>query len=195
MNARTELAPEGWGLGDVMPPGPGRGGACRRGDVMVWGGAPGAGLGAHGGASRARWRALRALCGTRRGGRVLTSKAGCAPSACCASVYPLLVCAGNDALRLEGRLLFRKLRPEWAASPARHSSSSRFALPKFAALAQILGFTDSGLERRGVFACLMPCLSRSGVHSYCELNLQKFCTRLNKIVFPGCKKQLRAVRL
>ncbi|XP_076797155.1 uncharacterized protein LOC143443642 isoform X1 [Arvicanthis niloticus] len=88
---------------------------------------------------------------------------------------------GNDALRLEGRLLFRKLRPEWAASPARHSSSSRFALPKFAALAQILGFADSGLERRGVLACLLPCLSRSGVHSCCELNLQKFCTRLNKI--------------
>lgn len=114
-------------------------------------------------------------------GRPCTSKAGCAPSACCASVYPLLVCAGNDALRLEGRLLFRKLRPEWAASPARHSSSSRFALPKFGALAQILGFADSGLKRRGVLACLLPCLSRSGVHSCCELNLQKFCTRLNKI--------------
>lgn len=165
---------------------------------MVWGGVRGAGLGAHGGASRARWRALRALCGPRRGGRVCTREAaGCAPSACCASVYPLLVCAGNDALRLEGRLLFRKLRPEWAASLVRHSSSSRFALPKFAALAQILGFADSGLERRGVLACLLPCLSRSGVHSCCELSLQKFCTRLNKInkVLPGCKKQLRAVPL
>lgn len=71
MNARTELAPEGWGLGDVMPPAPVWGGACRRGDVMVRGGARGAGLGAHGGASRARWRGLRALCGPRRGGRIL----------------------------------------------------------------------------------------------------------------------------
>lgn len=96
-----------------------------------------------------------------------------------------------------GKLLFRKLRPEWAASPTRHSSFSRFALPKFVVLAQILGFADSRLERHGVLARLLSWLSRSEVHSCCELSPQKSCTRLNKInkVLPGCKKQLRAVPL
>lgn len=157
---------------------------------------------AWGGTWRPRGSEPRAMAGAQgfvrsEAGRPDTRNAGCAPSACCASVYPLLVCTGNDAPRLEGRLLFRKLRPEWAASPARHSSSSRFALPKFAVLAQILGFANSGLERHGVLARLLPCLSRSEAHSCCELSLQKSCTRLNKInkVLPGCKKQLCAVPL
>lgn len=160
------------------------------------------GRGAWGGTWRPRGSEPRAMARAQgfvqsEAGRPDTRKAGCAPSACCASVYPLLVCAGNDAPRLEGRLLFRKLRLEWAASPARHSSSSRFALPKFAVLAQILGFANSGLEQRGVLARLLPCLSRSEVHSCCELSLPKSCTRLNKInkVLPGCKEQLRAVPL
>lgn len=61
MNARTELAPEGWGLGDVMPPGLGGAGPAAAVTSWVRGGECGAGLGAHGGAGRARWRALE-LC-------------------------------------------------------------------------------------------------------------------------------------
>lgn len=71
MNARTELAPEGWGLGDVMPPGLGRAGPAAAVTSCVWGGERGAGLGAHGGAGLARGRALEALYRVRRCGRAL----------------------------------------------------------------------------------------------------------------------------
>lgn len=133
------------------------------------------GRGAWGGAWRPRGRGPRGVARAPgfvrcEAGRPGAAKARVRASACCASVYPLLVRAGTAAPGLEGRLLFWKLRPRRATSPARHFSLSLFALRKFMVLAQILGFADYGLEHRRVLACLPPCLSESEVHSCCELH-------------------------
>lgn len=127
----------------------------------------------------ARDGARSGLCAVEAG-RPGTRKAGCALSSCCDSVYPLLVCAGSDAPRLEGRLLFRKLRPEWAPSqPA--TPPQAVSLYPSSRCSRKFWASQTGLERRRVLARLLPCLPRSEVHSYCEFSLRKSCTHLNKI--------------
>lgn len=143
------------------------------------------GRGAWGGTWRPRGSEPRAMARAQgfvrsEAGRPGTRKAGCALSSCCDSVYPLLVCAGSDAPRLEGRLLFRKLRPEWAASqPA--TPPQAVSLYPSSRCSRKFWASQTGLERRRVLARFLPCLSRSEVHSYCEFSLRKSCTHLNKI--------------